>query len=290
MRKKGSLDYIAWTMFLLIAVSIMVIILFFIDARDSFAGTSPSSVDFIAANNKPYLLATIVLHLFIEDRQFMEHAAEIISTGDVSRSSSNYLDVYLKEFFRKYKDNKFISVSIRSAKDAEEKEIFYVDNIPKKCGDDLSGLCIDAIRVFDFRSLKFTIDRVGCTDGRVPIEPELYINKDNRCKSFNEVCCVEGRTKNGFWPDGTITCGANREEEGDIDPDDPGVCDYSGNGCSAGRIEIDDKGFECPIRNSKSACCVPLEGDVLIQLGIASRAQIPVLYRDKTGIIEVTVR
>ncbi len=288
---KGFISDIAWTMFLLIAVLVILFIAIiagaFIQFKSSFGGTS-SSIEFVVMNNRPYILAASLSHLLAEDRQFIEHATEIVAAGSAENASSGSLDVYLKDFFRYYKDIKFISVAIESGR-GEEKNLFYVDNVPKKCGDDLSGFCVESRRKqsVNDRGASITVD-VGCTDGRILIDQSKYTNNDNKCASKNEACCVESSES---WTPNTITCGNNGE--GRINPDDPGVCDFIGRGCSAGRIEIEDKGNKCSSviysPGKAGTCCVPLESDILVETGLATTAEIPLIYKNAIGIAEVTV-
>src|SRR3989339_5398 len=82
-KMKGQISDIGWTIFLIIAVLVILFIAImagaFIQFKNSFGGVSSSSVEFVVMNNKPYILAASLSHLLAEDRQFMEHATEIVA-------------------------------------------------------------------------------------------------------------------------------------------------------------------------------------------------------------------
>jgi hypothetical protein len=290
---RGFISEFGWTAFLLIAVVFIVIIgligVGYFHYRNLVGNPISSSIQFVSENNRQYPIAATLSHMLAGDRQFMEHATEIIATGSAEGASSQDLDVFVKDLLRNYDayNYKFVSVGIKKGGDY----LFYVDNIPRKCGDDLSGYCVERLRetLIDARWNKYN---AGCTDGRVKIADAKYTNEAYRCKSVNDVCCVEGKTPTtNFWPPGTKTCGKAGVEEGNIDTDDPGVCDYIGGGCSLGRIKIPDVANECTKFTEKHTpfCCVPLREDILVETGLGGHAEIPVTYKNINGTVEVTV-
>ncbi len=282
--KKGQITEIGWTTFFLIVVIFIVImgIIGWVGLRvnNLLSGESTLSYDYIVSSNAPYMTASLLSNSLMGDRQFIEHATEIMATQNITNASSENMVLFLKKFMDNYNDNKFISIDIKRVDDSDTS-VFYVDNVPKKCGDDLTGFCVGSTRLeqdtggpANEKGYKTTY--VGCTDGRIPIDPELYMNNDNKCTLPDEVCCVEdiqdGRRNSG------ISCGANA------------VCDFSG-GCSSGRTQIDDVNNKCIKNGASGVCCVPLQGDILVSSGFAYRAEIPLLYKDSIlGKVTVTIR
>ncbi len=287
---KGFVSEFGWTAFMLIAVVFIAFIgligsLYF--QVENFISPDPSSVEFLATNNRPYILASVLAHTLMGDRQFLEQATEIVATGNDVKAGSGDLDVYLKDFFLVYGNDRFIGVAIKEI-EPDENQLFYVDNLPKKCGEDLNGFCVEKKRRQLIDRYVLTVP-AGCIDGRIETNAGA-----NKCDD-DELCCAEAERDS--LPAGTITCGGYQPDDGDkdtkdLDLDDPGVCDTAGNKhCSIGRTEIQDVANECNIIDvgMPAVCCVPLKSETAVQRGAVTRAQIPLLYKnEKYGVVEVT--
>ena len=285
---KGFVDEIGWTAFFLVAVVFIALIgiigVVMFNTKAFFSSTPTNAIDFLSANNGPYIISSLLTHNMMGDRQFLEISAEIIASGNLKNAASRDVLAYLNKFISEFKNMKFVSVSIEKQDGDEFEEIVYTDNVPKKCGDSLEGFCVDAYvtRQFHYGDVVST-QYVGCTDGRIQIDDSQYTNSDNRCRNSGELCCIENIDENGIWQSGVPCGGAGTVQ-------DNGICDYAGY-CTAGRAQIEDKGDDCGTYiTTKGTCCISLTGDILVKKGYAYRAETPLFYKNEEfGKIVVTV-
>src|SRR3989344_2441991 len=146
------------------------------------------SISFEDVQNRPYFIAHLMTNIRAEDRNLLEHSLEAATTGSLNNSQSENLPLVIKRTMDSYKF-KYYSVTLKN----EQEEIFSIDNLPNRCGNDRKGIC-----------------DLACNAGWVEINED-----NNACKEFGTIgleCCKfdpvqferEHRTR-------VVRCGANRE-------------------------------------------------------------------------------
>jgi len=102
---KGFIEEITWTAIIWIVLVIIIIIalIYFLITNLPWGPKSIEySIEFADISNKPYLVAEVLTHYKIEDRQLMEHCIESSVVGSLERADSQDIGDYLKEFMNKY--------------------------------------------------------------------------------------------------------------------------------------------------------------------------------------------
>ena len=274
-------------MILIVVVTVFLIALIFavgFQVNSVLSGSGSSSLDFLVSNNRPHIIASMISYKMMDDRQFIEHAIEIVTTGNIYNAASPDIRTHMEDFLRSVDNRRFISISINKVYPDHEEEIISVDNAPRRCGGNREGFCSPKERTKIISTIHGDITTTvpGCNDGRIEIGFGI-----NGCEP-DEICCAEdvisGQRQSG------ISCGKISSPDNDIDPDDPGVCDSTATGCPSGRMEIDDVDNECQRSIYQlHTCCVPLSSTGLVDNGIGYRSEIPLLYKDEIfGKVRVT--
>jgi hypothetical protein len=101
---KGFIEEITWTVIIWIFLVVIVIIalIHFIIINLGGPGSIKYSVEFADLSNKPYLVAEVLTHYKIEDRQLIEHCIESVVVNSLERADSQNIGDYLKDFMDKY--------------------------------------------------------------------------------------------------------------------------------------------------------------------------------------------
>jgi hypothetical protein len=290
---KGTLpEDIIWTLIVLVLVVIIGIMgLFALIRAFAFSGEAglTSTIEYVVASNKPYMLATALTYFKPDDRNFLEHAVEI-SYSSVDNANSKNLPNYATEFLDKY-DTNFYSVQI--FKDSKSLlDIFPTkagsSGVGAKCGDKLEGFCVQKGDV----THQYTTG--ACGVGRIEI-PE----GKNECKEGlfapAAVCCkldiIEYQKQNPAIE--VRTCGRNGDGicsglEVIASSESPLIREY----CAEG-FEDKSGSLECSSYNNGKTptCCI--YGDAATkrrqEIRTLKSAEIPLLYKDSFGYAEVTI-
>jgi hypothetical protein len=302
---KGAFITDMWWTFLFLLVIVFVgtaFIMFGFVSSGMGLKDSISSVNFINEANKPFLVAEVLQHYKVSDRQFMEHALQTVVTGSAKNSNSLYATDFVRKFLENYEMN-YYSVSI---KDKNKNDLIAVSNIDTRCGENTKGICVDA---FVSRCSRMTIvslfniplgsgdfcesitTKYGiCGNGRVKIDD---VQED--CQ-WNEVCCMENKdsSDHNLDGDGNVlpNCGLEGNKKGVCDDEKILVLEsglFTNDvlhlyGCREGRNRIEKQDNDCG-GPEPEICCVPRSDTS--DFSILTEANIPILYKKKMGYVEV---
>jgi len=296
---KGFFDEPWWTIAVaLVAIGSFIIIIFFM----IYSTLRTSDVAFIGGHNNafrqsmkfvdvvedPFIISSVISDLRQENRDVYEHATQIMTTAKIDESDENFgIDNHgaeeqeeefsrLGEFLDVY-DIKYYSVLIEK----NNIEIKGLNNLPNRCGEHFQGFCQRGIGPLN------RYDIGVCDVGRIQIDD------DGKC-STNWVCCqaVDEEVYKNYAEDednkvyDVVPCGRPQI----------GICSVGINdrpvpcGEGGGRNEVTDFG-DCGDVNDGDTpnCCVTLAPETLQSLKYTVVAEVPLIYKDNFGTLEVGV-
>lgn len=283
---KGFSD-IFWTLVLLIVVVIFILMgtLISLQIRLPFFSTADPvaySIEFANIVNKPFMISHVLTHVSFGDRALLEESIEVVATS-LPRAQATSLPVDLGNFLEKY-DLKGYYISVKR----EKLNLLKIEKTESKCGNNLEGWCVPGY----------------CGVGRVQIDSGNYrcpIYSFSDAISMEEQCCKEDIPAYEQLP--------NHRTVQPCGPQQKGVCSegtrpawarayeilkgtYYEYSCEENRIDFGNLP-ECrnPLNGGETrACCAPKTEEISIQKGIATKAIIPLLYKNLAfGTLEVTV-
>jgi hypothetical protein len=253
--------------FLVIFVGLVVVaFLVYVKLNISSSGDPIAySVDFVSIATKPYVLAEILTHVKIEDRQVLEHSIEIMSTSVLENAQSEKLPKNMRNLVSQFEFKTY-----RMAIERDGVEIMSAEKGEQKCGENNAGWCVDA----------FT----GCDVGRIKIDAK------GACRLL-EVCCKADASYSAL---AKIPCSDNQGvcSEGETTTTFvAGVFYRYGPFCTAGQIYLGDP-KECKDANNGKTpiCCAERTDELAAEKGLTAQAVIPLLFRDKSGQLEVEAK
>jgi hypothetical protein len=301
--KKGGVHALMWLAIFVLVVLFVGLAFFVIGLLTHVPGTGMKtmaySIDFVNEANRPYLVAEILAHYGAGDRQFFEHALQIVVTGSPKNTNSFFIEDLTKNFLDYY-DMNYYSISIE---DKDERDLLVFSNIDRRCGDAGKGVCVNKfvnvckknysplLLAFSFSDPPYcrTIaPKYGeCGNGRIRIE-----DKNDDCESYQS-CCMEKIDESGHNLDdkGNIipNCGPQGKKIGVCDDEKvlfitsvwPLTSKYTHvYGCREGRTRIEKEKEECG-GEGPEVCCIPKSQ--ASELNLITEARVPILY--KNGII-----
>ncbi len=271
-------------------VAVIVVVFFYIWAStagsDSKGG--PMTYNEINAYNHPYSVAEILTHYRPTDRNVIEQAIESSVVNSLANAQSQDLERNLKLFMDPY------SFSYHELAITNHEEVLRFDNAGIKCGANYEGVCTSQYTVLAAELGTGAI--AYCNVGRISIT--------GTCHGQNMACC-----KDVCENPNSQECQSNKAKWGNDDPikcgpEHKGTCsarslnpknwwelwrfyessykDICGEGRS--RIETND----CSGRISAPLCCNKI-GEAETEEGLPASAVIPLLYKDRSGYMTVTV-
>jgi len=266
MKRKGIITDIWSTIIIWLVVIIAIIIIFFMLLFLGF-NKEEYTVRFLDLNTKPYTLGNILSNVYVSGSPFFEQVLEGFYSHN-HREDSNTIESEIEGFLNNY-DFKYSII----VKDENGNITYNIGKLPEFCGDDLEGICIrKPLSAF------YVTDEFVCHEGRVPI-PE----GSNKCP-FNSVCCKEDKVKWDSLPkcdNGNGIC---------ISPYPGTMTGRTSNKCYTGRVEVINEKKTCETINPNTICCRPITMEDMINSGELGYAEIPFLYRDKVGTMEIRVQ
>ncbi len=275
---KGIFTDIGFTVAVLITAVIVILAMLVLFVIFEFKGKDPMSysLGFVDLSNKPYLLSGSLLHLKIDDRQFIEHAIEASVVGSLANSRSVGVKQLLKDFMNKYiLDYYNVKVSYNN------NEIFSIDSLLDKCGPagNKEGYCIRAgtsVPHCEVGWIQIPKEETDCSESYTE-----YLPEGGAITGTNYACCkydIETYKQTGIYE--IRQCGNYGI----------GVCSEH---CSEASIQLNEGNAECNDNDLNEGltkiCCAQKSLDVATQTGYATSAEIPLFYRDKFSSLVVTV-
>jgi len=275
MKRKGIITDIWSTIIIWLVVIIAIIIIFFMLLFLGF-NKEEYTVRFLDLNTKPYTLGNILSNVYVSGSPFFEQVLEGFYSHN-HREDSNTIESEIEGFLNNY-DFKYSII----VKDENGNVTYNIGKLPEFCGYDLEGICVrKPLAAF------YVTDEFVCHEGRVPI-----LEGSNKCP-FNSVCCKEvagpptcdngkGKCTTPYPGTGTAVIAAP-----------PTVAiKFNVNKCGPGRVEISSGKSECEQKTGSSNyyCCKPITTEDMINSGELGYAEIPFLYRDKVGTMEIRVQ
>ena len=283
--KKGSsmLEDIGWTLIVLVVFEILAIITIVVYWQMSVPGSDAESisysVEFVQVYNKPYMLAEVLAHTQLTDRQFLEQAIEISAAGSVEGASATSLPVGVKDFVQSY-INSYTVRNYEISISRDNNEIITIDNKILKCGANSEGFCRSNI-----------IFGSTCDVGYVEIN-------DNGACGFTEACCkydpttyadTVGMQKNIA----VVSCGPNQVgvcSQGRT-PGSRSIPKRGGNICDYGEILVKDPVCNTANNGDTLLCCATDTVEPSVVAGLSTRSVVPLLYKNLVvGTLEVTIK
>lgn len=254
---KGIFTDIGFTVAVLITAVIVILAMLVLFVIFEFKGKDPMSysLDFVDLSNKPYMLSGGLLHLKIDDRQFIEHAIEASVVGSFESSGYEALHDKLNEFLDKY-DLEYYGVEIKG-----DNTVLNLNNGPLRCGPaEANGYCSSF-----------------CDVGQVEIPGGNSDCGSGYCCDFNPDKYIEEGGQYEIY-----ICGSY----------DNGICSM-GPVCGSAMIELEEGNEECntfDVNHGQTLiCCAPKTSENVIITGYATSAEIPLFYRDKFSSMVVTI-
>jgi len=257
---KGFVTDIGFTVAVLVTAVIVILAMLVLFVIFEFKGKDPMSysLDFVDLSNKPYLLSGSLLHLKIDDRQFIEHAIEASVVGSFESSGYDALHDKLKEFLDKY-GLEYYSVEIKG-----DNAVLSLNNLFPACGEKKEGVCVNLWHK--------TISECGTL--REEVQPN-DCGGDLTCCKYVVEADYDPSDHHGLH---VFYCGNYGR----------GVCDFE---CDETQIELEEGKEDCKGTNNDNSpyCCAPKTSENVIITGYATSAEIPLFYRDKFSSMVVTV-
>lgn len=280
-RKKGLSmpEDIGMTLVFLILIVIMILMGLFVFIKLKFPAFEDGqltrgqlisySIDFVSIANRPFVIAEVLSHVQLEDRQLFEQAVESAAAGSLEGASATNLPAALSAFMRPYELRDY-SIAIKR----DDLEITRVESVELRCGTDRDGWC--------------TYRKWGsnCDVGYVEVD-------DSGACGLLQVCCKYNkeeyaRTVNKY---AVVSCGNGIGvcSEGMNIPY-KSIPSRGGPICDIGQISL-GKLSECKGMNAGKTrlCCVPKTEENEIKTDLKIRAVVPLLYKNLVyGTLEVT--
>ncbi len=265
-----------WTPILAVIVVALLVIAFMFYARLMFSLSSTGpveiySIEFVEIANKPFLISQVLAHTKLDDRPVLEQAIQMIVTSP-ERANADSLAPKIESFMKAY-DMKFYRVKVKKG----EEELLHIQTGEQTCGLDSKGWCVN----------QFT----GCDVGRVKTD-----DIEEEC-SFNEICCKASPSEYTGYDMQSCDEEKGYCSEGEKETIYIGVPPVSipwrlGPFCSEGQIGLGYKPECKDINEGKTiVCCGERTGDLEVTSGIATKATVPLLYKQKIlGYFEVTAK
>ena len=266
-----DLKDIVWTIAVLLVGVIVFIAALFISVTQYFSSEDPASFSlrFIELNREPYNLLSVMSNLKNGERSVIEELLQASYVG-IGNSQSPGLAGDIKNLFESYPGMDFYSVGIANAGSHDGKQTI-VDSL-KRCGPNNEGFCS---RI----NPEIPLGRIGAE-----IIPGYCYEKigSSVTQRSARICYKESRSADSvpsvlnMGKVEIVECGAGRA----------GVC---ASYCLEGRIR-DSSSFECDSdsvnKGETPVCCIPSQAE---RAGLKNDAKIPLLYKDSSSVLEVTV-
>src|SRR3989338_1510451 len=265
---------IGMTLILLVVVMVMIVLGVFIYLRFTLGVGEQIqySIDFVSIQNKPFMVTEVLSHVQFGDRQLLEQAIETSAVSSVQKANTVGLPGDLNSFMKSYDLTQYY-ISVKR----DTNEVMSMDSSESKCGENNEGWCVWPL-----------VYGESCDVGRIEIDDKGLCNP-------LQLCCKHDLTAYVQLPDHSniVPCGSG------------GVCSwgqryvtwwnplslFNKRYCRQGQIYLGQPP-ECDGANggATEVCCAPQTEETLLSACMAMKAVVPLLYKDRYGTMEVTVK